>query len=264
MTLSITLRNKIREKLGRVSNQTLYVSIRKKAREQHTTDHDLALLLIAIDLDIDVRKRQFNVPPYKLELLENHIQQSHRIPVGSPPEWGQVTRGKKRKQKTHLLSFSSDLQIVDNLLPEQLLNEAEKMARVYPMTYVFENSVRNYVRGKLEKYGPNWFDLKSNNKIKQKVRERIEKEKKNKWHGKRNLHPIFYTDMEELATVIAANYSDFADDFPNPNWATSKIEEVTMSRNAIAHHNPLEQDDIDRLRVNLRDWIKQISSPMAT
>ena len=71
--------------------------------------------------------------------------------------------------------------------------------------------------------------------------------------------PIFYTDIDDLKSIIAANWLDFKEIFPNFQWVVGKIEEIEMSRNIIAHNNPLEERDVTRLKLNLEDWIMQIS-----
>jgi hypothetical protein len=141
-----------------------------------------------------------------------------------------------------------------------MIEEAKKMAGVYPVVYVFENSVRSLIMSVMtKKHGEDWFKTKVSGKVQKRVQERIDNEDKNRWHGKRRSHPLFYTDIDDLDSIISTNWSDFEDYFPDQAWVKGKIDEIEMSRNTIAHNNPLEDRDITRLRLDLGDWIRQIS-----
>jgi hypothetical protein len=109
------------------------------------------------------------------------------------------------------------------------------------------------------RHSDKWWDQKVGSTIKKNVQTRIEKEDKNRWHGKRGAHPIFYTDIEDLKSIIITNWSDFKDIFPNQQWVTVRIDEIGMSRNVVAHNNPLGKRDIQRLKLYLDDWTRQIS-----
>lgn len=41
-------------------------------------------------------------------------------------------------------------------------------------------------------------------------------------------------------------------------WAASIFDVVERSRNVIMHSGVLEKEDIQRLGINIRDWIKQV------
>lgn len=158
------------------------------------------------------------------------------------------------------VSFEKGLKVQDPYLPKRLLEDAKRMANVYPVVYVFENSVRNLILSVMEaKFGKDWWNNRVGLKLKQKVKDRIEKEDKNRWHGKRGAHPIFYTDIDDLKSVVSSNWTEFQDIFPELQWITGKIDEIEMSRNVIAHNNPLEDRDITRLELNLQDWTAQLS-----
>ena len=42
-------------------------------------------------------------------------------------------------------------------------------------------------------------------------------------------------------------------------WVSNRIEEIELSRNIVAHHNPLSDDDIQRVKIFFKDWTKQFS-----
>ena len=46
--------------------------------------------------------------------------------------------------------------------------------------------------------------------------------------------------------------------FPSDKWLPGLIEKVEASRNVVAHMNPLQKRDVDRIRLNFEDWLAQI------
>ena len=125
----------------------------------------------------------------------------------------------------------------------------------YPLMYIFENSVREFISRVLRvKHGNSWWDTAAPKDVKQEVERRRQRESKNPWHGKRGAHSIFYTDLDHLARIVTANWQDFALYLPNQQWLTQKLDETTFSRNVVAHNNPLADKDIKRVEVFLSDW----------
>jgi hypothetical protein len=260
MTLSKKLREEVRKKLGIKSDVQLWRRTKEFAVNRGIADRDVALLILAHEKLIDVRKPRYSVPPEKLDKFEVELkaQRSVIAPVSLPLQnKGNMGR---RSSRQKVIEFGKGLNVTDPLLPPKIINEAIQMAGVYRILYVFENSVRNLVMKVMSsEHGDKWWELKVGYTIKKKVSDRIKKEYKNRWHGKRGAHPIFYTDIEDLKSIITTNWKSFKNFFPNQQWVTVRIDEIEMSRNIVAHNNPLEKRDIQRLEIYLGDWIKQIS-----
>jgi len=153
------------------------------------------------------------------------------------------------------------LEVQDPLLPNRTLGEAVKMTKVYPIIYIFENSVRNIISLVLaKKYGEDWWATRVAKSVKDKVQKRMDKESDNPWHGKRGSAPIFYTSIGDLVSIIKDNWGDFMNLFPSQSWIESKISEIELSRNIIAHNNPLLNRDINRIKVYFEDWEAQLKT----
>ncbi|EHM17613.1 hypothetical protein MBOL_41990 [Mycobacteroides abscessus subsp. bolletii BD] len=75
---------------------------------------------------------------------------------------------------------------------------------------------------------------------------------------KRGAGEIYYTDFGDLASLIRNNWDDFDDLFPHPEWVISRFSELELSRNIVAHNNSLEKNEMDRIKLYLRDWIRQV------
>ena len=138
--------------------------------------------------------------------------------------------------------------------------------KVYPLLYVFENSAREMIiRVMRHAYGDNWWDsdTKVSSDIRKTVKDRIVKEDKNPWHGKRGAHPIYYTDLEHLGQIVKNNWPLFKLILPTQEWFLQRVKEISHSRNPVAYMNPLSKEDVERIKVYTKDWEKQIAQRKA-
>lgn len=145
-------------------------------------------------------------------------------------------------------------------LPPNLIDEASKMADVYPDLYQLENLVRYVILNVLEeKYTSNWWDNRRvvSKAIAEKVEIRKNFERQNRWVAKRRTHNIFYTDFSELARIINMNTNDFKKIFANME-IEAELRKLEPFRNIIAHNNPLSNTDIFRIKTALADLEKQL------
>jgi hypothetical protein len=222
----------------------------KKKAFRYSITKETAAYLVAADNGVDISK------VLKEEELVKVREVAGTTTILSKPR----VKLSKDNSREILVQIGKDVRITDPLLPKKILDNASRMADVYAMVYVFENSVRNLITKVLAtSYGKDWWEKKIGQKIRNTVRDRMGKEQRKRWHGKRGAHPIFYTDIDDLSSIIATYWDDFREIFDDQQWVNVKISEIEMSRNVIAHNNPLDDLDISRLRINLTDWLKQIS-----
>jgi hypothetical protein len=129
----------------------------------------------------------------------------------------------------------------------------------YLAFFCLENAVRELIVERMDQqHGPDWWDLKIASGIRQKVETRREKEGTNRWHSRRGAEEIYYTDFGDLALIIQNSWSDFSDLFPDVAWITSRLKDLELSRNVIAHNNRLDQLEVDRIGMYLSDWLRQV------
>ncbi|MGA2361053.1 MAG: Swt1 family HEPN domain-containing protein [Candidatus Aminicenantales bacterium] len=163
----------------------------------------------------------------------------------------------RRSKKTALIKLNNELPRVDALLSTSLVEDARKMSGIYPTYYVLENSLRVVIIRILErKYGSDWWEKKVPVDPKRNVASRKSEEDKKPWTGKRGQHEIFYSDFKDLKSIIRANAADFKPIFMDLEWIAQKLTELENPRNIVAHHNPLDKNDIKRIEVFFADWIK--------
>jgi uncharacterized protein YdcH (DUF465 family) len=109
-----------------------------------------------------------------------------------------------------------------------------------------------------EASGPDWWDTGTSSELRRKVQQRQDKEGSNRWHIRRGAQEIYYTDFGDLISVIRNNWGIFEDLFPDQNWVINRLTELEASRNIIAHNNNLDERELQRIRMYLQDWIRQV------
>lgn len=146
-------------------------------------------------------------------------------------------------------------------LDEALVAAARPMSVVYLAVCAFENSVRKFIAAVLEdRVGADWWEKAVSTSIKRKVEGRQKDEERIRWHSHRGTAPITYTDMGDLSNLIRNNWQHFDPPVPSIEWASSILDIVERSRNVIMHSGILDREDIERLGVNVRAWVKQIGA----
>jgi hypothetical protein len=235
-----------------VTRERVYQIIKeKRISSNHTITKQEALWLYASEIGVDVCKFLDNEQTSRLRELSKSII--------IPPQRKII---KKIDKRPKTINISNQYGFIDKNLPEKIYNEAKKMAEdVYPLIYIFENSVRNLILNVLsKKFGNSWWDSKVTSSVKRKVADRKISENRNSWHGKRGAHEIYYTDIDDLIAIIKRNWSEFEEIFPKQSWIENIIDTIEVSRNTIAHNNPLNDHDIKRLKINSKDWQGQIKN----
>jgi hypothetical protein len=143
------------------------------------------------------------------------------------------------------------------LLDEDLIKEAQKMSIIYTAIHAFENTVRAMVvKAMEEKYLSVWW-TKVPERIQRTSKSRMEEDAKSRWHGARGTVEINYCDFSDLSSIIVTNWEIFEDLLGNMEWAKSILNTLEKSRNIVMHGGILAKEDIERIGINIRDWIRQ-------
>lgn len=243
----------------KTTEQAIYAGI-KEIRKKHKNliSKEDASYIYATDIGIDVHKFLKNDPETAnriLSLLQNNNGNANTNSVMKPKSTSAVITKEIRIK---------DIVIKDPLLPSSVLDDAAKLSVVYVQLYVFENSIRNFLKKVLDKHYPSgWWDEGRIGKPFDKANSRRADEDNNPWHGKRNPNNMLdYLDLIELNKVVDKNTDVLTPYFSKLtgklDWLKFKIEEIYKSRCIIAHNNPLAKDDIERVKVICRDWQKML------
>ena len=134
--------------------------------------------------------------------------------------------------------------------------EAAAMAEHYAIFYCLEKSIRQLISGKLkETEGPGWWQNKVPQSVKDSAKKNIDRER-DAGITARSEHEIDYITFGELADIITSNWGVFADTFSSRAAVTRVFSSLNLLRSPIAHCSLLAPDEIDRLRLTMRDWFR--------
>ena len=64
--------------------------------------------------------------------------------------------------------------------------------------------------------------------------------------------------MGDLVSIMQSNEASFADYIPSVEWSRQLFKSLERSRNVIMHSGELSMNDIERVAMNIRDWIRQV------
>jgi hypothetical protein len=147
------------------------------------------------------------------------------------------------------------------VLDDDLVAAARHMSTVYTAIAAFENSARTLVSSTmLEGKGETWWDDCVSERVRKRAETRRDDDEKNRFHSQRGDAPINYTDLNDLLNIIRANWELFEPSIPTPEWAQSIFDAVERSRNVIMHSGTLGSEDVARVGINIRDWVKQVGA----
>jgi hypothetical protein len=146
-----------------------------------------------------------------------------------------------------------------SFLDEELVSKARRMAVVYTAINAFENYVRAFVSKKLfEEKGKDWWLTDVPEKIRRSAESRKASEGNVRWHTPRGEEPINFTEFSDLVSVMAQNFELFEPHIHTIEWARNIIHSLERSRNVIMHSGELGAQDIERVGMNIRDWVRQV------
>lgn len=142
---------------------------------------------------------------------------------------------------------------------EQFRKEAKKMSINYTIFYCLENSIREIITKRLkEKFGPNWWDKKVPDAVKDNATNNKKKEIES-GITPRSTELIDFTNFGELGSIIKENWDDtFSDMFRDKHAVGRILATLNNLRAPIAHCKALAEDEEKRLLLSLSDWFRQM------
>ncbi len=170
--------------------------------------------------------------------------------------------GLKRSVDSTDLDVETVKRLPFELLDDDLVQRARRMATVYTAIAAFENGLREFVRRRLfEEYQEEWWKKGVSDKVRKKAESRRDEEQKIRWHTPRGDDLLNYTELGDLGNIIAPqNWSLFEPHLRSPDWARSILRTLERSRNVIMHSGELGREDVERIGTVLRDWQMQVGA----
>lgn len=154
----------------------------------------------------------------------------------------------------HTKTLKKDELVDTELFEHEILMKAKKMADFYVLYFSLENSVRKLIQDVLtEKYSGNWWDTKVPQGVKDSVSEIQEKERESAM-SIRSENPLDYTNFGELISIFELNWQDFEDILRSKKSVQETLSPLNKIRNVIAHSCELNDDEILRFKLLIKDW----------
>ncbi len=146
-----------------------------------------------------------------------------------------------------------------DILDKDFVTAAQKMAPIYIAIAAFENSARKFIQDRLlEEVGADWWTSCVPKGIRDQADKRKKDEEQIRWHGSRGDSMIFYTQLPDLVSIINNNFPHFQAYVESIEWARQIFGSLERSRNVIMHSGELSMNDIERVAMNIRDWLRQV------
>lgn len=162
------------------------------------------------------------------------------------------------------LLLGKDSEILDPLVKQFDLENrrnASSMAKWYQIFYMLENDIRRLVAETLENaHGSAWWI----SQVPQTVKDEAERNRHRETqaaHSTRSDEEIDYITFGQLQEIIKENWEDFAGMLSNLSAVARVLSGLNMLRGTIAHCGVLADDEVDRLKLAIRDWFRVLEGP---
>lgn len=142
-----------------------------------------------------------------------------------------------------------------------LRQQAARMSEFYEVFYCLENSIRRLVKGiMIEAEGANWWDSVrvDDERIRKPAKARHKKEV-DSGITPRSDELIDYTTFGELSQLITDNWDLFDPVFSSKAAVSNITNQLNLLRGPIAHCNPTDELEQERLNLAVRSWFKLMS-----
>ena len=143
---------------------------------------------------------------------------------------------------------------------QSVRTEASEMSEHYKLFYCLESSIRRLITDILmDAEGAAWWDSERvPDGVKQEVESRIQKEVDGNM-TRRSESKIDYTTFGELSEIIKSNWGVFETVFSSKRAVEKVMSSLNLLRGPIAHCCPLADDEVDRLRLTVKDWFRTMA-----
>lgn len=137
--------------------------------------------------------------------------------------------------------------------------EAANMSENYEVFYCLEQAIRKLIVETLEDgEGPDWWNsARIAPDIKADVTSLIKRERDNSVTP-RSDNMIDYTTFGQLSVIITSNWDLFEPTLKSKRGVERVMANLNLVRGTIAHCCPMQEDEIDRLRLAVKDWFRMI------
>lgn len=145
--------------------------------------------------------------------------------------------------------------------PRSLRHDAEGMAEYYKLFYMLENDIRKLIDSTLtDAFGSDWWDSKAPQSVIEECRKNMDREEE-AGVTSRSDNPLDYISFGQLGDIIRAHWDLFGGILSNQKAMGRVMFGLNMLRGPIAHCGLLAEDEVDRLKLTVKDWFRLLEGP---
>lgn len=257
MATNAKIKKALLDKRGVTAQRLSQLAQARKQQLPMTTTQ--AVYTIAFENGIDIAKELGSEETADVQRLMSLLRSSGPSPTVSAKKVSTTKSG----VKTVKVSIAGiDVGKIPALNSSHATEWKVMSEKVYPLVYIFENSVRDLIERVLRaKFGDDWWEKGAPKGPKETAQRHMDAEKKDPWHSKRGRRPIDYIFLNELWAIVKHHWKLFEPLFPDQPWVQTLItRDMNVSRLVLAHMNPLADDDVKNIEAAFRKWVRQLQA----
>lgn len=257
MATNRKLKADLLKKLG-ITEQALNLRAQNRKRRELPMTTEQAYYTFAYEAGLDLSKYLAPDAVSEIRALVRDLKAAGR-PGAEANGGGRSRKATRAKRETVVTIAGMDADALPGMTARHVAEAKQMAEKVYPMLYLFENSLRDVIERVLKaEYGADWWTNGAPPGPRKKASERKAHEKADPWHGRRGAREIDYVDLSDLWLIVKHNWRLFKGIFPSGQaWVESLItNDMNVSRRPIAHMNPIAADDADNVKAAFRKWTK--------
>jgi hypothetical protein len=144
---------------------------------------------------------------------------------------------------------------------EEVRTNAVRMAEHYKLFYMLENDIRKLIDETLtEEFGADWWEEHSSPSAKEECKNNQQREQEAGFTP-RSDNELDYVTFGHLGDIIRHNWLLFGGILSNQKAMGRVMYSLNNLRGPIAHCGLLAEDEVDRLRLTVKDWFRLLEGP---
>lgn len=144
----------------------------------------------------------------------------------------------------------------------EVRDNALMMAEHYKLFYMLENDIRRLIDDTLteDNNGHDWWEKYAPDTAKLEYKANLQREQEAGFTP-RSDNPLDYLTFGQLGDIIRANYALFGGILSNQKAMGRVMFSLNNLRGPIAHCGLLAEDEVDRLKLTVKDWFRLLEGP---
>lgn len=163
---------------------------------------------------------------------------------------------------TSLLESDASIRGAVSQFSAEVRDNAVMMAEHYKLFYMLENDIRRLIDDTISEdhKSRDWWELYAPNTAKEEFRNGLQREQEAGFTP-RSDNPLDYVTFGQLGEIVRSNWPLFGGILSNQKAMGRVMYSLNNLRGPIAHCGILAEDEIDRLKLAVKDWFRLLEGP---